>query len=264
VTTRATRVCGVSGLALSKGPETAFRIARESYGPFHPPVREPSSDPQGWSRYDTPGRTTYASEDKLTAYMEMLAPYRTEIEQHRRALQPVADSMGMKLDDYWKQVLDDWGRSGHMHAEWLPEVFREGRAVYELTFPSGWWIDITSTDTISALHNLFGGTWPTAHGTVNEPLTLSHLTSDDRILTTAIATALRERITLDDGTLPLGIQFISKHGVPTGGSGLCWAYWMRDVDNGLDETAAAISTVAIEADDADFKLAQQHCKIKSR
>lgn len=48
-------------------------------------------------------------------------------------------------------------------------------------------------------------------------MTLAHLTGDDRVLTTAIATALRDDVTLDDGTLPLGIRFLSKHGHPSTG-----------------------------------------------
>lgn len=98
----------------------------------------------------------------------------------------------------------------------------------------------------------------------DEPLTLSHLTGDDRFLTTSIATVLREDVSLDDGTLPLGIEFISKHGKPHDGTGTCWAYWMRDVDNGLSETAIEIDSTTIAEDDGDFRAAQVLCKIKSR
>ena len=75
---------------------------------------------------------------------------------------------------------------------------------------------------------------------------------------------LREGIELDDGTLPLGIQFISKHGRPAAGSGLCWAYWMRDVDNGLNETATVQARESIREDDPAFTSAQVLCRIKSR
>jgi hypothetical protein len=95
-------------------------------------------------------------------------------------------------------------------------------------------------------------------------LTLSHLTSDDRVLTTAIATQLRNAVTLDDGSLPLGIRFVSKHGVPVGATGTSWAYWMRDVDEGLRERTVVTETRSIEHDDAAFITAQQHCRIRSR
>ena len=59
-----TRTCKRTGLVLTAGPVSAFRIARESLGPFDPPVRE-GDDVGAWSRYDTVGRTIYASSDRL-------------------------------------------------------------------------------------------------------------------------------------------------------------------------------------------------------
>ena len=258
------RICTKTGLALTTGPVSALRIARESYGPFNPPPRVWPGDVKSWSRYDTVGRTIYATADKLTAFMELLAPYRTDINAERRALQPIADFMEVALDDLWRDVVSEWDQAGMMKASWLPRVFREGRAIYTIDFPDGWWIDITASETISALAELSHGAWPTSNGLSDEPLTLSHLTGDDRVLTTSIATVLRDDVTLDDGTLPLGVQFISKHGRPQDGSGLCWAYWMRDVDNGLDETATATLGKPIAADDETFLAAQALCKIKAR
>lgn len=58
-----------------------------------------------------------------------------------------------------------------------------------------------------------------------------------------IATWVREQI-LDDGSLPLGIRFRSKHG-----SGYCWAYWLRRRDDGLeDEPMSADSGQEIDID----------------
>lgn len=218
----------------------------------------------GWSRYDTVERTLYASEDKLTAYMELLAPYRTEITDSRRALQPVADILGMPLDKLWRDIVSEWDEAGDMRARWLPRAFREGRALYTLSFPAGWWIDITAVETLAAMRELFGDNWPTINGEIAEPLTLSHLTSDDRVLNTAIAAALREQIELDDGALPLGIRFISKHGRPRAGTGLCWSYWMRELDSGLSEPTKVTSIETIEENDEVFKTAQRYCNISSR
>ncbi|MDX2377624.1 hypothetical protein M4I32_12515 [Microbacterium sp. LRZ72] len=111
---------------------------------------------------------------------------------------------------------------------------------------------------------LFDNTWPTSHGTTEEPLTLSQITGGDRALTPAIAAELRENVTLDDATLPLGIRFVSKHGSPTGSTGLCWAYWMRGVDNGLEEMTQIVEGMPIREDDPDYLAAQRHCKIKAR
>lgn len=258
------RICTSTGLALTSSPVDAQRIARESYGPLNPIPRASGAHPGPWSRYDTPGRTVYACADHLSAYMELLAPFRTEIGDERSALQSAADSMRIPLDEYWNAIVDEWDGGGSMRAQWLPSVFRDGRAVYALRFPQGWWIDITAIETISALHDLYPGTWPTADDVPVDHLTLAHLTGEDRVLTTAIAAAIRDDLVLDDGTLPLGIEFFSKHGHPSGGSGICWAYWMRDVDNGLDEPTVIAHSSPISARDPSFNAALAHCKIRTR
>lgn len=258
------RICSRTGLALVAGPDSALRIARESYGPLNPVPRPPGETPQAWSRYDTSGRTIYACADRLTAYMELLASYRTDVNAERRALQPIADAMGQDLDALWREIVAEWDEAGAMRASWLPRAFREGRKLYTLTFPAGWWIDITATETIAALEDLLPHAWPTSEGLLEEPLTLAHLTGDDRVLTTAIATTLRDEVTLDDGTLPLGIRFLSKHGHPAQGTGICWAYWMRNVDSGLAEPATRTHQEEIREDDADLIAVQAYCKIKCR
>lgn len=266
------RICAKTGLGLTSSPVLVQRIARESYGPLNPPVRSPHTDPNieprdhvgSWGRYDTVGRTIYAADEPVTAFMEMLAPYRTQINDGRRALQPLADYLGLPLDDLWRDIVADWDTAGNMKASWLPKQFREGRGLYGLVFPQGWWIDIAAAETISALHELFGGRWPTASGEKDQSLTLSHLTGDDRVLTTAIASRIRENIELDDGTLPLGITFTSKHGHPSGGTGRCWAYWMRDLDNGLPEPTNVRFSSAIRDNSEPFNQALELCKIRSR
>lgn len=258
------RICQLTGLALQSSPATVVRIARESYGALAPPPRDDGSDVDSWSRYDTVGRTAYASSDRQAAFMELLAPYRTIVDGQRRALQTVADFMGLELDVLWRQVVDEWDQNGHMRANWLPTAFRDGRTTYTISFPSGWWIDLTATETLYALRELFGDAWPTRDGKLDEPLTVSHLTSDDRVLTTAIASRLRNEVELDDGTLPLGVHFGSKHGRPATGSGSCWAYWMRAVDNGLEEPAKVISAEGLKDSDTDYRAALELCRIRSR
>lgn len=258
------RICARTGLALVRGPARALRVARESYGPLSPPPRVESADPAAWSRYDTIGRTIYACEDRLTAFMELLAPYRTEIAAERRALQPVADALGEDLEELWASIVAEWDEAGTMKASWLPRAFREGRMLYTLTFPEGWWIDIAATETMNALEDRKPIRWPTATGSLEEPLTLAHLTGEDRTLTTALASTLRHDVVLDDDTLPVGIRFLSKHGHPAGRSGVCWAYWMRAVDAGLDEPAEELHRQEITEGDRDLLAAQRVCKIKSR
>lgn len=262
---RETRICASTGLALVSGPVAAFRIARESYGPLDPPPRAPSDDRRTWSRYDTTGRSIYAADERLTAFMEMLAPYRTRVDEQRRALQPLAASLGRDLDELWNEIVSEWDASGSMRASWLPSVFREGRALYTINFPKGWWVDTTATETIAALQDdLSGLAWPTTTGKLDETLTLADFTGPDRAFTTSIASFLREDVVLDDGSQPLGVQFISKHGRPSGASGICWAYWMRGVDQGLSESTTIAATAPILEDDADLQRALKLCKIRSR
>ena len=97
---------------------TASFAHRSGLSPLFPPVpRERESDgvhdpaswsrfdpvgwsrfnPVGWSRFDPVGRTLYSTDDQLTSFMELLAPYRTEITGARRALQKDADAMGVHI-----------------------------------------------------------------------------------------------------------------------------------------------------------------------
>ena len=61
------RICGKTGLALVDGPDSAYRVAKESYGPLNPQERGLLSDDRSlWYRFDTPGRTIYAAEQRKT------------------------------------------------------------------------------------------------------------------------------------------------------------------------------------------------------
>lgn len=262
-----TTLCPDTGLQLVEGPFLgSYRIARSSYGPLAPKRREAgedgSVDPSGWSRYDTVGRTVYTTDDRLTSFMELLAPYRTEVNGLRRSLQKDADAMGIPLEGYWAMVVSDWDEAGTMRARWLPRAWREGRTIYRVSYPPGWWVDVMSTASLAALsHQLEEELVGLG---VTGGLTLAHVASDDRRLTTLIASWLRDTATLFDGTQPLGVRFTSKHGHPVGGTGTCWAYWMRAADAGLDEPVTIVDELAIDEDDAELNAAQALCKIRTR
>lgn len=125
-------------------------------------------------------------------------------------------------------------------------------------------MDVTASETMAAIHDLSGGSLPTVHGLIAEHLTLSHFTGDDRVLTTTIADLLRASVTLDDGSEPFGIEFISEHGYPAGESGKCWAYWMRAVDARLTEPTRITATATITESDVAYAAALELCKITSR
>jgi hypothetical protein len=260
-------VCTRSELELAEGPlPGSYRIARTSFGPLAPVRRElepdGSLDAAGWSRFDTVGRTLYSTDDRLTSFVELLAPYRTEINGERRALQKDANEMGVPLDEYWAMVVSDWDQAGTMRARWLPKVWRDGRVIYRLNYPSGWWVDITSTRTLATLSSHLDS--ELAQLGVHGGLTVAHVTGDERAITTLIARWLRDTVTLFDGTQPLGVRFNSKHGRPTNGTGTCWAYWMRATDAGIDEPVTITDEIAVDQRDTDLMTAQEFCKIQTR
>jgi len=260
-------LCSVTGLELVRGPEPGnYRIARSSYGPLAPKKREATGvgplDTAAWSRFDTIGHTLYTTDDRLTSFMELLAPYRTEINGARRALQKDADAMGVPLDDYWAMVVNDWDQAGTMRARWLPRAWRDGRTIYRVDYPEGWWVDILSTSTLTALSRHLED--ELAELGITGGLTVAHVTADDRAVTTLLARWLRDTATLFDGTQPLGIRFISKHGHPAGGTGTCWAYWMRATDAGLNEPVTVTDEASINEHDVDLMTAQEFCKIQTR
>ena len=128
--------------------------------------RDPQSDILEWSRYDTVAAYDLRQRRSTHCFhgARLLAPYRTKIDAERRALQPVADFLDVPLDDLWRDVVTEWDEAGMMKAIWLPRAFRDGRALYTLSFPAGWWIDITASETMAALNQLSRGSWPTSHG----------------------------------------------------------------------------------------------------
>lgn len=59
------RICAKTGLALVSGPDSAYRVAKESYGPLNPQERGLLSDDRStWYRFDTPGDSGYLHLDQ--------------------------------------------------------------------------------------------------------------------------------------------------------------------------------------------------------
>ncbi|WP_426624443.1 hypothetical protein ACPPVW_18120 [Leifsonia sp. McL0607] len=257
------RVDSATGLRLVASPSApVYRVAKSSYGPMNPPVRE-GSKRRAWNRWDTPGRTVYASDSTETAYIEALAWAHEEAASHDRAIRKTAELFGISTKKARAMVEADWLKAGNMQPGWLPTIWRDGRRMYQMTFPDGWWIDVTSSDTLSAVSAALEDRllkWG-----ITGTLTVSETTSNDRKLTTRIATWLREEVTLDDGSQPLGVQFGSKYGRSGEAEGTSWAYWMRAVDAGLSaEPVVVDSGLPIELTDSAFKRALQFHYIESR
>lgn len=257
------RTCERTGLALVESPRTAFRVAKESYGPLNPQERGPlGGDRSGWYRFDTPGRTVYVAADAETAFVEALSWARMT-HSHRAFLAKTADFMGIPVQEMRRIVEEEWSANSGMVPGWIPANWREGRRLYELEFAGGWWIDISHAATLASLNDSIG-----CHlyddGVLPQTLTLSEVTSGDRLATTLLASYVREQV-LDDGSYPMGIRFPSKHGATGEGEGHCYAFWLRRRDVGLeDEAASVVNSRAIPLEDPAYQTALRLHTIESR
>ncbi|MFF5794631.1 hypothetical protein ACFY5D_21515 [Paeniglutamicibacter sp. NPDC012692] len=226
-------------MALVKGPLTAYRVAKESYGPLNPQERGSlGEDRSGWYRFDTPGRTLYASADPESAIIEALSWARMT-HGHRTYLAKTARFMGLPVGQMRRIVEEEWSANSSMVPGRIPANWREGRLLYTLQFGAGRWIDIAHAATLTVLNDSIGRELHD-DGVLPESLTLSEVTGGDRRSTTLLAAYLREQV-LEDGTYPLGIRFPSKHGSAGAGQGHCYAFWMRRRDVGLDDDMVSVS-----------------------
>jgi len=149
------------------------------------------------------------------------------------------------------QVNKEFHQTGKMSWGQIPADWRHGRELYNLRLPpDGWFIDIGSADTVSAIATAIPKRLASAGITT---LTLGDLYGDNRVVTTLIAHWLRGRA-LFDGSLPHGIFYRSKFGLDFG----CFAIWLRAVDDGKEltsEPTAQIGSREILRMDPDLKRA---------
>ncbi|WP_051298874.1 RES domain-containing protein [Arthrobacter castelli] len=256
------RICTKTGLALVDGPVSAYRVAKESYGPLNPPERGLLSDNRStWYRFDAPGRTVYAAEDPQTAFLEALSWARMTA-AHQHHLEKTAAFFDTPIDVIRSEVEQQWHANGHMAPGWIPANWRDGRLLYSLQFDSGPWIDIAHAYTISALNTALGSLLYEVD--IVETLTLAEITSGRREITTLLASWAREQV-LDDGSYPMGIRFPSKHGAVGDGHGWCFAFWMRRADVGLeDDPVTASPGQTIDSGHPAYAFALEQHGITSR
>jgi len=198
--------------------EVSVRIARSSRGPLHPPPRQGTPD-ASWSRYDVTGWTVYTAETRETAYAEVLAYTKRRLGQ-RDPLAEDAAAIGLSLSEFTDLVGQEWSERQHMGMGHLPASWRIERLMYRITMPTqGWWIDVEHPDSLAAIETALE---PDLADLNVGALTVAALRGEDRRITTTVA-RWAQGLHLDDGTLPLGITYGSKHG-----TGRCWAYWLSD------------------------------------
>jgi hypothetical protein len=124
-----------------------------------------------------------------------------------------------------EQVAEDWGTHHRIETNKIVYQWRDARNMYDLRLPGhGWFVEVEHADSLAAINKNL----PTAAGT-RGLLTRGHLIGEDRSITTDVAAWVRAQ-TLDDGSLPHGIVYPSKHG--SGIEWKCYAIWLRKLDDG--------------------------------
>ncbi|WP_125610380.1 hypothetical protein [Specibacter cremeus] len=241
---------------------TAYRVAKESYGPLGPQERGAFDDDRsGWYRFDTPGRTIYAAEDARTAFLEALSWARMTT-RHAAYLSKTAKFFGVDIKTVRAEVEDDWQRNGNMAPGRIPANWRDGRLLYTLDFGAGAWVDVTHGDTIAVLTGVLDRELYQLD--VTESLTLAEITGGRREVTTLLAMWIREQL-LDDGSYPLGIRFLSKHDAVGQERGSCFAFWLRQADVGLGNDPVTVRDAApIGHNDPAYRFALDRHGIQSR
>ena len=236
-------ICAATGLNIvASCGQSIFRVARTQYGPVNPPPRIPGEHPvEGWSRWDTPGRTVYGCSTATGAFVEVLEYIRPDPPNT-----PLAELFDdVDADDaatLAEQIARELPAHGAMPYRSIPQAWRQIRSLYELRLPSdGWFVDITGAESISVVSVQLGSTLLAECGI--DQLTLSELTSSSekfKKLTTGIATWIRETIQLYDGHRPHGIVYPSKWGSTLTN----YAMWLRRTDDqtGPDELAQIETT----------------------
>lgn len=243
--------------SLLRAPLNGYRIATESYGPMSPLSRGYyfRDDVGSWNRFDTPGRTIYVARTRRGAFTECLYDRRLD-HQSRSAIAFMADAFDESWEDAFARYADEQLALGHPAPGTLPATWRESRKVYELSSASELvWFDLSTDHSLAFIDRVFG---EEIYRTCNvASIDASHLMGDNRVLTTLVATRLRS-LRLQDGGYADGIRFSSRHGI-----GQCWAFWMRRIDDGLDnEPISASDGASFSAKDLDLNAVAKRFDIQ--
>lgn len=216
------RTCAATGLRLLPVDDSVgFHVAKTSYEQPSAPWRSPDVHRQEWGRYDTLGRTYYLAETKECAYAEVLAPFK-RANGAEDPLAPIAAALDLTLAETVAAIAEEWDEEDFRGVGALPPAWLSARRMDSVrVIPDGWLVDVQHPDSIAALESAKDGA--TARFLANQgipSLTVSVLTSENRIVTTMLAEIMRDAV-LDDGSTPRGVHFESKHG-----GAWCRAIWL--------------------------------------
>jgi hypothetical protein len=250
----APHVCASTGLALvpSTGG-TIWRLAKSSYGPLNPEKRKSGGNSEEWGRYDVrQHRTVYGAQPIEASYAESLAFARKRMTLDQPQLRELFDDVDpADTTALLEAVQREWAERHHMLPGQLNAGWRYERLIHEIYLPAdGWFVDIEASDSVAAASDAVGGALA-ALGVKN--LTVGHLRGEDRRVTTAVAEWVWPLV-LDDGSLPLGIRFGSKHG----SDWTCWAVWLRAVDDDKPSAERTTASPGTPVEDPEHNPPLQH------
>lgn len=216
------RTCATTGLHLIKVDATVgFHVAKSKYSQPSSPERTPDVHRQEWGRFDTIGRTFYIAETVECAFAEVLSALKRP-NGSQDPLAPIAEALGLSLEETVAYIAEEWDEDDLKGAGALPRTWYESRRIFDARVTNGGWlVDIHHPDSIAAIQGPPEGS--VARFLLHQgvpALNVSVLTSENRYLTTVLASMLRDT-TLDDGSSPRGIHFGSKHG-----AAWCRAIWL--------------------------------------
>lgn len=129
------------------------------------------------------------------------------------------------------EVRAEWESRNHQPPGMVPAGWRLDRLMHRIELDqSSWFIDIEAAESVSVLRRTMGRSL--ARFGVDD-FTVATLRGTNREATTRIADHLWHTV-LDDGSLPGGIRYLSKHG----SDWECWAAWLRQTDDGFKDREA--------------------------
>lgn len=259
---QAERTCSSTGLRLlPAGGRVAYRVAKPSYGPLNPVLRN-GGDVDTWGRYDVADhRTIYASDCRRAALFEVLAPLAPSLGLQSTLLSdcfvdfPPSDPRAL-LD----AIVCEYDQLFQESPLVLVSGWREARSIYRLTLPEdGWLVDVEHEQSLSALNHHLRLKMPTFEVS---RLTRGALAGENRPITTAVSRWVWNQ-TLDDGTRPHGLYYPSKHGRDWG----CFAIWLRELDaspaGGSEQTkAVAEEEIRPVTEDPDLAAVQEPLRLR--
>ncbi|GAA5113892.1 hypothetical protein GCM10023339_18800 [Alloalcanivorax gelatiniphagus] len=238
-------ICSATGLALIKYPaKGTWRVFKTAFGPLAGRPRT-SEDPSDWNRFDLPDAATlYSSTDPQGAYAEVLAPLRPRIEE----LSALAAAVFDDVDPGDNPIAAEWAEKGHMHVGSIPKVWHAERNLVQIDVATdGWYIDIEHPVSLQVLRSQFAGLL-TERGL--EDFDVSVIRGHDRLVTCAVAEWVNG-LYLEDGSVPLGIRYNSRHATDWE----CWATFP-------DTKTIAAHTIGLDHANTDLRAIARLFKLR--